>query len=372
MASYTSDSPPRIPPLSIPQIRELFIHPVKLEQKKWMEPIWKANIKAQLWYYDIEFRSDARISTLEKTLREAEKAGKLLTGRPRILQYKRERPDLKKERLDLKKERPNSKKKRPGSKRESIKAQEENEETETDLWKQAMEEHRALVRAPRPTAPKGRYRYGILEKCRGSYIVRCRKITEEWPVSSVFTMDITGLNPCLDQAAVDFGVIEGTMLLAQSKDVLSRHAGVVNNDSETEDENQDGDEDESGDEDEDEDEGYGPSKSEKRKAPATEPRGGRGRSKKQPKLSVGTESRLYFGLKGRETGDGQIFFKAEKGHLDFDHRFTSFTGIASLPIIRGAFKIEGFKIDDTAKMRAEPWSNFSEKAWESECVSRWH
>jgi hypothetical protein len=91
--------------------------------------------------------------------------------------------------------------------------------------------------------------------------------------------------------------------------------------------------------------------------------------KKRTKPAV---QRISILLRGRETGMGEIPPEPQAGYLEFvDDLFSHFKGKVDLPYIGSAVEIEGFKIAPRAKRAAEPWENFSEKAYEYARVARW-
>jgi hypothetical protein len=111
--------------------------------------------------------------------------------------------------------------------------------------------------------------------------------------------------------------------------------------------------------------------SSKRKAPpAANPK--RGRPLKKAKVSSFRPRRLHYRLKGRETGEGEMFYTPYKGYFDFNDTYTSFKGKVDIPYISSDAIMEGLKTDNKARSTAEPWSSFSDSAYERERVARWH
>jgi hypothetical protein len=68
-----------------------------------------------------------------------------------------------------------------------------------------------------------------------------------------------------------------------------------------------------------------------------------------------------------------ILSSPHKGYLDFTNGdFVAFKGVGSMLAVGSAVPFEGFKVSAEAAAQAEPWSAFSEAAYEEESVSRWH
>jgi hypothetical protein len=141
-----------------------------------------------------------------------------------------------------------------------------------------------------------------LNNCNGSYVVRCEELSDDWDNCDSLSIDIsTGPKPGILQAAVEFGIIEGTMLLAFNAPGLDAYVGMrsdqEDNDSEDYDENDV----------EDSEDGYlnSASTSKKRKAliKAAASKRGRGRPKKQVKTNTTSSNCLLFRLQGCETSE---------------------------------------------------------------------
>jgi hypothetical protein len=236
-----------------------------------------------------------------------------------------------------------------------------------------MDEHRVFVamlksknggkKTSRPMTMTNRER---LDRCKGSYIVHCKALSENWDNCESLSIDIAaGPAPNLLQAAVQFGIIEGTMLLAFEETLLNGYVGKVTQS-------------------EDSDDGgaasldyyndvASTSTSKKRKAATSPPRPkpGRGRPKKQANATR-PATRLFIRFRGRDTGEGVIFYRPECGYIDFtDSDCVAFKGVCSMPAVGTKVPFEGFKVDSSAGTQVTPWSSFSESAHEEERVGRW-
>ena len=241
-----------------------------------------------------------------------------------------------------------------------------------DRWAEVEEEHAALVKRAKTKsgAPKVNAKSStpaVLQKIIGSYVVRCSEIEEQWPSDHDLTLDIgCGPTPDVVQAAVEFNVIEGTMILGltdSALDEVDRDASGSEDSEEDDSEEDDSEEDDSEEDDQDEE----PPTSRKRAPPAPKKKPGR---PKKPKASP--TRRILLRIRGRETGEGETFYNSERGYLEFtDDTFTRFAGVVSLPCVGSNTVFEGFKVDLKPQQAAEPFEDFSEEQYEDEGRSRW-
>jgi len=67
----------------------------------------------------------------------------------------------------------------------------EGEEME-ELWEDAMEEHKYLVKITKKEGPKVMFspEPQDLQKIKGSYVIHCDRVQEQWPSRHLFTLDI--------------------------------------------------------------------------------------------------------------------------------------------------------------------------------------
>jgi hypothetical protein len=224
-----------------------------------------------------------------------------------------------------------------------------------------------------------------LNKCMGSYVIRCSEITDGWDNCDSLSIDIAaGTKAGILEAAVKFGIIESTMLLAFNQDDFDACMASGNEEDENDkyvyDEDygvyrkrqaamaSDESENDTYSYDEDDavyrkrntyEDDYGLHRKRKATANTTALKSGSGRQKKQIKLGMDTSNRLFFRLRGRETGEGQIFFDANQGYLDFtDSGFVVFKGVGAPEHVGNRVPFEGFKLSKEAAVEAEPWSRF--------------
>ncbi|KAK1979715.1 hypothetical protein LZ30DRAFT_797150 [Colletotrichum cereale] len=237
------------------------------------------------------------------------------------------------------------------------------------VWEDAMESHRRHVAqqvkgdgSKGEAAEKGTRRPFDVRRCQGSYVLRCKAAdcyVEDDPEALLFTPDISASRNGLLVAAHNFGLFEGTMFLSLSEEKLKLLDEL----------------------DDEEDLGedpydyarYGsdaegrkdkwPSLAEKKKK----------KKKKKTKLTPSFSRRVYFRMRGRETGEGSVHHTSETGHLDFlSDLGTEFAGLAyEFPYVGSNVEFRGFKISDAPRKKPEPWGSFSLAASEYARTARW-
>lgn len=237
------------------------------------------------------------------------------------------------------------------------KADDEKKQRMRAMWDAAMEKHHQFMsRCGRSNSAQPEVETFDLANCAGSYIVECALITEGWPddMTEVLTMDITKPKNSGNvhlTAALDFKIFKGTMLLTPDRKAL-RAMVATQMDTDDNDEDYEKKEDQHNSE---------ASVSGKRTAPLPVIQPG-----KKQKTNSGAAStprpdrRLYFRLRGRETGEGEILPYPEPGHIDFlDDGCSSFAGVArNLEQFGGPIRFRGYKVSKTAKRAPENWGDF--------------
>ncbi|OCK84555.1 hypothetical protein K432DRAFT_378486 [Lepidopterella palustris CBS 459.81] len=222
---------------------------------------------------------------------------------------------------------------------------EEKHEKRKEEWGEVLEAHREFVKNNAKKSPKTfAYKNAV-----GSYAV---------------LVDIAMAGPLGLEAAFDFGLLEGTMLLADSTVKLEllrdEHEGSEKEDDEDEDDDED-------------DDNAGVRGGKKRQAPSVVPKARKAKSRKP---NPAHPRRIYLQWRGRETQENEIqldYDNSNTGYIDFtDNACTKFEGVASFSLVGEDVAFEGLKIGTTPQARAEPWSNFSEEEYESARVGRWH
>ncbi|KAF4973833.1 hypothetical protein FZEAL_9212 [Fusarium zealandicum] len=211
-----------------------------------------------------------------------------------------------------------------------------------------------------------------LGRCRGSYIIKCNAVSEGWSPDIVgeLTMDIGLIKHGVLVADYHFGIIQGTMLLSQSEEQLDIVAGTG---------------DESDEDDSDDSVGYDEDDSDSEEKPkhkrsltqaavaSKEVDKSSGPAAKRRKMTPSVSRRVFYRLRGRETGEGEILHEPESGHLDFSNdSCTVFAGLAYyFPYIAKNVEFHGYKVSGLPKRRAKDWSGFSGAAYEYARKSRW-
>ncbi|KAI0478602.1 AT hook motif family protein [Xylariaceae sp. FL0804] len=210
----------------------------------------------------------------------------------------------------------------------------------------------------------------------GSYIVDCPEIEQNWPRSSSdLTMDISESDePSVYEAAFDFGVLEGIMILSTQQAALNRYCAKYDDGEEDDDSDEEEDDDDDS-ENEDEDEEVEQVNNTKRKAGRP-----RGRPPKKAKVKAkapaapGRTSRTFHCMwRGRETGEGEIIHDPEEGTIKFNKSgdFASFTAEVDLGFVGRGVELSARKVA-AAPSRHDSWTEYSASAYECEQTDRWH
>ncbi|KAK8248770.1 hypothetical protein IWZ00DRAFT_305927 [Phyllosticta capitalensis] len=264
------------------------------------------------------------------------------------------------------------------------------------MWEKALRPHLQYLiqRSKMDLAPPKSF---DLQRCIGSYVVRCDDVAREEYFPSTLSLNIfPGVEGSLT-ANFSLGIVEGTMLLDFSEDMLDhlaveldekekprtrdpclRHESPCDDcyecgfgSSEEEEEEEEDDEDE-------EDEERTLNAAGKRSAPDSNTKANAPPTKRQ-RTSPELPRRVYFRLRGREAGDetmkygSEIFSEVQTGYLDFlDDECTQFAGFSDwLPKVGKNTKFNGCKTSDILPkwVEWEPWSDYSaiqaEKSWDS-------
>ncbi|KAK8209418.1 hypothetical protein IWZ01DRAFT_483330 [Phyllosticta capitalensis] len=242
--------------------------------------------------------------------------------------------------------------------------QRRKQQSEHEEW---MESHRQYVSSLGQDGP--RQPFG-LPKCQGSYYIRCDKVMRQYSNThpDELWLDIgPGMGGSLE-ADFSFGVIEGTMLLDVSDQRVADVAYELDpNDEDEYSQDEEEEEEEDEEEEQEEEEDPQPSALGKRAAPTAS-----GPAKKQ-KTTAPPSRRIYFRMRGRETGEGEIFSIPEPGHIEFlDDDCTRFVGVMyDNNLIPKNTEFRGFKIGEEPEETPEDWNAFSEKAYQYERRMRW-
>jgi hypothetical protein len=144
------------------------------------------------------------------------------------------------------------------------------------------------------------------------------------------------------QAAMDLGIVEGTMILSIAKD------------SPIEDETRDIDNEESDDGDKEEPGSYGGLG--KRKGAPSNP------NRPEKVRSSSPSRRLHLRWRGRDASTGEIYYDTSPGFIEFNNNCTSISGTLIHVPAAGTVEFKGQKIDKAPRSQPEPWDAFSEAA----------
>lgn len=261
-----------------------------------------------------------------------------------------------------------------------------------------MDEHRQLVETTRrqegpkvvalsPQTPN-------LQKCKGSYLIRCEQLAREYSSETFFTLDVgfgRGPNPRVLAGALDLSVFDGTMLLVLEHDrhrldefAVDNAAGSGGDTDDSDESNDDEDnEDRKVDEDEEDEEDYEDDESDDNEEDDEGDDGNYSRSARKRKTAPVPSSNpprkkaksadRHFSvlLRGRESGTGEIMPDSQAGFLEFsDDLFAHFTGKIDMSYLGKAVKIEGFKVASRAKDRLSH-GRTSQRLHEYARVARW-
>lgn len=203
----------------------------------------------------------------------------------------------------------------------------------------------------------------------GAYIVDCEAIEKGWPdMTEDLNLHIHRTDtPGVFKAEFDFGVLEGVMIICSEKVALDEYCAQADGDVEF-DWNDSMDEEGSEEETDDEDtvlamENFKPAT--KRNAPASK------HMARSKKLKANQPRKYLLKLKCREMGEGEIFYEAENGTIDFeDKTLASFEGVASLPCVGQGISFFARKISDVPCPSENDWTDYSRRQHEITRVGR--
>lgn len=203
-------------------------------------------------------------------------------------------------------------------------------------WLRYMKTHEKLVDQMESKGPYVPPKSGreprAFKQGRGSYAVRCKEISIQWPPFSPLTLEITrGPSTFIAAGQAQFGYFSGTMLFAVDDAILAKHL-----DEDIEDVAAGAEEAEAN-----PDEGSG----HKRKHAPSE---GDSVQSEKPKAPA---HRVFFRMRTSKTGA-----ESSKGYLDFSgEHLTTFTGEMEVPYVNGRVKLEGFKYTNSSRRYIDSW-----------------
>ncbi|KAI8268541.1 hypothetical protein K4K58_004991 [Colletotrichum sp. SAR11_239] len=193
-----------------------------------------------------------------------------------------------------------------------------------------------------------------IQKCCGSYRMRCSKIEDQWPTDDDMKLDVWAGKHGLLKAACDFGAFEGTMIMSESEELLDAICDLDQPDEENaglSKYNQD-DSSESSEDDQ-------PARSKKRAAQGNLS----GAPAKKTKTAPKDCHRIYYRMRVADTGTGDLDDDTRSGYLDFsggEHPragYSHFVGFANdFCCLSGKMEFNGKKVAKTPQKWPESWS----------------
>lgn len=265
---------------------------------------------------------------------------------------------------------------------EAIRQRQEAQKRENERKKrEAKEKHVAYIRGVIERRKGAPFR---IEHAFGAYRVTCPTVEEgffregsqkcENLLLNIHSERMNGL-----EATFDFGVIEGTMFLAQDKSILEAMKEEAQK-GEERGYNGDGFEGESDEEDDYHDERLGrtdiqPAATAKRKT--TDSGHTLGPPSKKYQADPPKSESLNFGLqwRGRETGEYSIELETDNsniGYIEFlDPACTRLRGVINIPCAGDGIPFQGYRFADTHPMRKDEWREYSSSVYDYEGGARW-
>lgn len=193
-----------------------------------------------------------------------------------------------------------------------------------------------------------------IQKCCGSYRMRCSKIEDQWPTDDDMKLDVWAGKHGLLKAACDFGAFEGTMIMSESEELLDAICDLDQPEEENtglSKYNQD-DSSESSEDDQ-------PARSKKRTAQGNLS----GAPAKKTKTATKACHRIYYRMRVADTGTGDVDDDTRSGYLDFsggDHSgagYSRFVGVANdFGWLSGKMEFNGKKVAKTPQKWPTSWS----------------
>lgn len=240
----------------------------------------------------------------------------------------------------------------------------EFEETEEEDYAEVLERERAAKHAQYLSS-----RSNSPPSIVGAYVVNCEQLQKGWDNTDNLRLSITTTPlPGIYQAAFNFGVLEGIMMLSADAHALSYFSGKQS-------EKIAGDDDRLCPE-----LATGPEQqpSQTEEEITCEDSAGRKRkavddtSRPAKILKTSTPAVLHLCMRSRGTGSGQINPDPELGVITFDDQLTAFTGTIDIDLIGPNMPFRGRKISDTAEKPKAGWEDYGHAAYEYARIARWH
>ncbi|KAJ0272993.1 hypothetical protein COL940_010110 [Colletotrichum noveboracense] len=193
-----------------------------------------------------------------------------------------------------------------------------------------------------------------IQKCSGSYRMRCSRIEDQWLTDDDMKLDVWAGKHGLLKAACDFGAFEGTMIMSESEELLDaicdldqleeENAGLSENNEDNSSESSEDDQ---------------PARWKKRAAQGNLS----GAPAKKTKTATKACHRIYYRMRVADTGTGDVDIDTRSGYLDFsggDHSgagYSRFVGVANdFGWLSGKMEFNGKKVATTPQKWPTSWS----------------
>ncbi|KAF5601734.1 hypothetical protein FPCIR_2168 [Fusarium pseudocircinatum] len=153
------------------------------------------------------------------------------------------------------------------------------------------------------------------------------------------------------RANFDFDIVVGAMFLSNDEETLDDLVGS---------------DDGSGTEDSNDSEDEETKKGRKRSMKNDTKGANKGRPVKKKKCVISHSRRVFYRLRGKETGEGEILPDVEVGEIDFlSDDCTKFSGVAYyFPYVDSSVEFTGYKVSNTPQEFPRSWNDYSEAAYE--------
>lgn len=229
-------------------------------------------------------------------------------------------------------------------------------------WEKCMEMHHKYVSdleknaSPRNDDTNASERPSFyLHRSRGSYIVKCDPVRDEWPndAEKGFTLDISDKKGDVFIATFNFGIIRGTMILSGSEESLETYSAIT---TETLNFSDFSDSEDTRLDDPDAEKKAELKRTLQRAAIAS--KGTDIWSSKRRKVAPTQSRRVYFRIRGREAGEGE-YFDTQSGHIDFlSDDCATFKGLAYwFPFFAKDVEFQGYKVSDKPLKLHRRWED---------------
>ena len=263
------------------------------------------------------------------------------------------------------------------------------QQAEQEEWNQLMQQHELFVSQARSQDPAAEF---YIHQIGGIYIIKCDEmnlVAARNSYNNTMRLEIIENGPEGCVGIFDFGVLEGIMLLDESKENLALRVASLECEAQQDSSGEDDDsgrEDDGGQEDDDDNQidenTNNPSTPKKRKANSIEeavsPPSKKSKQMQKQKQSKANGGTIYLQWRGIDTGEGEIqldYGNKHVGQLNFsDNAGFAFEGTANLESVGNNIRFQGWRIQQSlgGDSVTRSWNDYSEAAHERARVARWH